>query len=239
MERVAEPLRRMGAHVRTEGGHAPVVIRGAPLRGIEHTSEVPSAQVKSAVLLAGLSAEGETTVFEPAMTRDHTERALRHLGAPITVSPGRVSVRAFQHGGFGAKVPGDISSAAFLVAAAALTGQALVVEGVGLNPSRTRYLEVLERMGVRVHLEELEVELGEPVGRLEVEPCDGLIGVAVEGDELPLLIDEVPVLGMLAAHAVGESRFAGAGELREKESDRLHGLVEAIRDLGGSAAGGG
>ena len=225
MERVAEPLRRMGADVRTTDGHPPVVVRGGPLRGIEHASEVPSAQVKSAVLLAGLAADGETTVLEPAPTRDHTERALRHLGAPVSTAPGQVSVRAFQHGGFEARVPGDISSAAFLVAAAALTGRALTVEGVGLNPTRTRYLHVLGRMGVRVHLEELEVELGEPVGRLEVEPCEGLTGTTVEADELPLIVDEVPVLALLAAHAGGESRFRGAGELREKESDRLHGLV--------------
>ncbi|MCI0635739.1 MAG: 3-phosphoshikimate 1-carboxyvinyltransferase [Actinobacteria bacterium] len=235
MERVAEPLRRMGADVRTNGGRPPMVVRGAPLRGIEHVSEVPSAQVKSAVLLAGLAAEGETTVIEPAATRDHTERALRHLGAPIRTAHRRVSLRAYQHEGFEASVPGDISSAAFLVAAAALTGRALVVEGVGLNPTRSHVLEVLERMGVRVHLEQLEVELGEPVGRLEVESCEGLAGTTVEAYELPLVIDEVPVLGLLAAHASGESRFAGARELREKESDRLNGVVEVIRALGGAA----
>ena len=235
MERVAGPLRRMGADVRTTSGHPPIVLRGAPLRGIEHVSEVPSAQVKSAVLLAGLAAEGETTVIEPAATRDHTERALRHLGAPVATAPGRVSVRAYQHEGFGATVPGDVSSAAFLVAAGALTGRALVVEGVGLNPTRTRFLDVLGRMGVRVHLEELEVELGEPLGRLEVEPCEGLTGTTVEPGELPLLIDEVPVLGLLASHASGESWFAGAAELREKESDRLNGIVDVIRSLGGAA----
>ena len=235
MERVAEPLRRMGADVRTSDGHPPIVVRGARLRGVEHVSEVPSAQVKSAVLLAGLAAEEETTVIEPAATRDHTERALRHLGAPIGTAPGRVSLRAYQHEGFEASVPGDISSAAFLVAAAALTGRALAVEGVGLNPTRTRYLDVLARMGVRARVEELEVELGEPVGRLEVEPGEGLTGTTVEADELPLVIDEVPVLGLLAAHASGETRFAGARELREKESDRLDGIVEVIRALGGTA----
>jgi 3-phosphoshikimate 1-carboxyvinyltransferase len=235
MERVAEPLRRMGADVRTNEGRPPIVVRGAPLRGIEHVSAVPSAQVKSAVLLAGLAAEGETTVIEPAATRDHTERALRHLGAPIRTAHGRVNLRAYQHEGFEASIPGDISSAAFLVAAAALTGRALVVEGVGLNPTRTRYLDVLGRMGVRTHVEELEVELGEPVGRLEVETCEGLTGTTLEPDELPLVVDEVPVLALLAAHARGESWFAGAAELREKESDRLNGVVEVIRALGGAA----
>ncbi|MEX2420334.1 MAG: 3-phosphoshikimate 1-carboxyvinyltransferase [Actinomycetota bacterium] len=236
MERVAAPLRAMGARVETDHGHAPVSVRGDVLRGIEHRTDVPSAQVKSAVLLAGLAAEGETTVLEEATTRDHTERALANLGAPILLEPGRVSVRAFQHSGFGARVPGDASSAAFLVAAAALTGRALVIEGVGLNPTRTRYLDVLGRMGLRTHLEELEVELGEPVGRLEVEPCEGLSATFVEAHELPLVIDEVPVLAFVAAHAAGETRFAAAAELRGKESDRLGGVADAIRALGGSAA---
>jgi len=236
MERVAAPLRAMGARVKTDHGHAPVTVRGGTLRGIEHRSEVPSAQVKSAVLLAGLTAEDETTVLEEADTRDHMERALSNLGAPVRIEPGRVSVRAFQHPGFGAKVPGDASSAAFLVAAAALTGRALVIEGVGVNPTRTHYLQVLGRMGVRSHLEELEVELGEPVGRLEVEACDGLTGTVVDAGELPLVIDEVPILAFVAVHAVGETRFEAAADLREKESDRLGGLAEAIRALGGSAA---
>jgi 3-phosphoshikimate 1-carboxyvinyltransferase len=236
MERVAAPLRAMGARVETDQGHAPVSVRGGALRGIEHRSEVPSAQVKSSVLLAGLAAEGETTVLEEAATRDHTERALSNLGAPIRLEPGRVSLRAFQHPGFGARVPGDVSSAAFLVAAAALTGRALVIEGVGLNPTRTGYLDVLGRMGLRSHLEELEVELGESVGRLEVKPCDGLSGIVVEANELPLVIDEVPVLALVAAHAAGETRFTAAAELRSKESDRLSGVADAIRALGGSAA---
>ncbi len=235
MDRVAEPLRAMGADVRTSDGRPPVVVRGGPLTGIAHVPSVPSAQVKSAVLLAGLAAAGETSVQEPAPTRDHTERALGHLGAPVAVQGGRVSVRAFQHEGFSASVPGDVSSAAFLVAAAAVTGRALVIRDVGLNPSRTFLLEVLARMGVRTRVEVERSELGEPVGVLEVEPCAGLSGATVTEQELPMLIDEVPVLAMLAAHARGDSWFLGAGELRVKEVDRLRGVVEAIRDLGGGA----
>ena len=236
MERVAEPLRAMGADVRTTGGHPPVTVGGGPLRGIEHRPTAPSAQVKGAVLLAGLSAEGETTVVEPAPTRNHTERILAHLGAPVEAEPGRASVRAFQHDGFGGSVPGDVSSAAFLLAAALITGSPVEVSGVGLNPSRTQYLTVLERMGAAVRGRLEREELGEPVGTLEVESVATLKGTTIAAEELPLVIDEVPVLAAIAAHAGGETRFEGAGELRVKESDRLGALEAAIRALGGEAA---
>jgi 3-phosphoshikimate 1-carboxyvinyltransferase len=235
MERVAEPLRAMGAGIHTVDGHPPVVVRGGPLEGIRHVAAVPSAQVKSAILLAGLEAGGETSVVEPAPTRDHTERALRHLGARVRIEDGRVAVSASRYEGFSATVPGDVSSAAFLLVAAALSGRALSIEQVGLNPSRTFLLRVLDRMGVRTTTEVVGDELGEPVGRLAAEPCSGVSGTSVERAELPLLIDEIPALAMLAAHAEGETWFRGAGELRVKESDRLGGVVEAIRALGGDA----
>ncbi len=237
MERVAEPLRRMGADVATTEGHPPLTVRGGDLRGIRYSVPVPSAQVKGAVLLAGLEAVGATTVIEPSPTRDHTERALAHLGADVSTSDGgQVSISAFRHQGFAARVPGDASSAAFLVAAAALTGGELSIEGIGLNPSRTRFLAVMSRMGVRTELEERSTQLGEPVGDLHVLPCEGLRGTTVPPDELPLVIDEVPVLAALAAHAAGDSWFLGASELRVKESDRLHGLAELVRSLGGDSA---
>ncbi|HZD79646.1 MAG TPA: 3-phosphoshikimate 1-carboxyvinyltransferase, partial [Actinomycetota bacterium] len=229
MERVAEPLRRMGARVHTEDGHAPLVVEGAALRGIAYRVPLPSAQVKSAVLLAGLAAEGETSVREPAPTRDHTERILEVLGAPVRRSDGAIVVSAYQHGGLRGRVPGDVSSAAFLLAAAALTGGRLSLPRVGLNPTRTRFLEVMRRMGVRVHERIDGDELGEPIGELLVEPGDRPIGTVVTPDELPLVIDEVPVLAALAVHAVGPTRFAGAGELRVKESDRLAGLARMLR----------
>ena len=235
MERVAEPLRAMGAKVRTNGGRPPVVIRGGPLTGIEHRTPVPSAQVKSAVLLAALAAHGETTVLEPAPTRDHTERALAHLGAPVRAEPGRVSVRAFQHDGFAGSVPGDVSSAAFLVAAGLLTGVSIRIMDVGLNSTRTHYLAVLERMGAVVHLNIEREELGEPLGTLEVEPSSALSGTTIEADELPLVVDEVPVLALVAAHARSETWFVGGSELRVKESDRLTGIEGSIRALGGAA----
>jgi 3-phosphoshikimate 1-carboxyvinyltransferase len=236
MERVAVPLRRMGATVATVGGHPPVTVEGSSLHGIDHRSEVPSAQVKSAILLAGLTADGATVVEEPVTSRDHTERALRALGAPVHVAGTSVRVERFQHHGFAGGIPGDVSSAAFVAAAAALTGATVEISGVGLNPTRTRYLDVLERMGIRTQRIVDGDALGEPMGTLTVERTADLAGVTVGGAELPELIDEVPVLAILAAFAHGHSRFAGAGELRVKESDRLGAIVRMIRGLGGDAA---
>jgi 3-phosphoshikimate 1-carboxyvinyltransferase len=228
----------MGAAVETVEGHPPVRIRGGALRGISEDLSSPSAQVKSAILLAGLAASGTTTVREPVRTRDHTERALRALGAPIElVERGGVAVRAFQHDGFDASVPGDLSAAVFLVAAAALTGSELTVKDVGLNPTRMHALDVMRRMGVRLESTVHEERMGEPVGELRViAGTQQLRPVEVRHQELPLVIDEVPVLAMLAAHASGDSRFLGAEELRVKEADRLEGIATGIRALGGHAA---
>lgn len=234
MERVAAPLRAMGADIRTTEGHAPITVEGGPLHGIRFEAPVASAQVKSAVLLAGLAAEGTTTVIEPAPTRDHTERALAALGAAVTVGDG-ISVGRFQHEGFAGRVPGDPSSAAFLIGAAALTGSSITLRDVGLNPTRLRFLDVMGRMGIRVTRSVDREELGEPVGSLHVAAVDGLAPVRVEAAELPLVIDEVPILALLAAHASGESTFSGAGELRVKESDRLAAITAGIRALGGHA----
>jgi 3-phosphoshikimate 1-carboxyvinyltransferase len=236
MERVAEPLRRMGARVRTTDGHAPVAIEGGRLRGTDHTNRRPSSQVKGAVLLAGLAAEGDTAVREPIPTRDHTERALRALGAPVATEGDTVRLAAFQHDGFEGRVPGDPSSAAFLVAAAALTGSELTITGVGLNPTRLRFLDVLARMGVRTERRPRTEEVGEPLGELWVAGCDGLVPTEVPSDEVPLVIDEIPLLALVAAHARGDSRFVATDELRVKESDRLAGTAEGIRSLGGRAA---
>jgi 3-phosphoshikimate 1-carboxyvinyltransferase len=236
MERVGEPLRAMGAAVETTDGHAPVRVTGGELHGITHRSSVPSAQVKSAILLAGVAADGETTVEEPAATRDHTERALEALGAPVRVDGGSVSIRRFQHDGFSASVPGDVSSATFILAAAALTDGRIRIEGVGLNPSRTYGLEILRRAGLAVEVEVETTELGEPVGTVTLERGAAIRGVRVSAEELPLVIDEVPILALLAAHAPQDTWFLGAGELRVKESDRLEGVAATIRALGGHAA---
>jgi 3-phosphoshikimate 1-carboxyvinyltransferase len=237
MERVAEPLRAMGADVTTEDGHPPLTIRGRDLRGIRFEAEVPSAQVKGAVLIAALAADGATTVVEPVPTRDHTERAFAALGAPLRVTEAGVLLDGpFQHEGFRGRVPGDPSSAAFLLGAAALTGGGLTLLGVGLNPTRLAFVEVLRRMGIEVDVEPEGEELGEPVGSMRLTPNGTLRPVRVAAGELPSVIDEVPILAALAAHADGASAFEGASELRVKESDRLSVLAEGLRGLGGEAA---
>jgi 3-phosphoshikimate 1-carboxyvinyltransferase len=235
MERVAEPLRQMGARVATADGHAPIVVEGSTLRGIRYATPVPTAQVKSAVLLAGLAAQGETMVIEAVATRDHTERALAALGAPITIEPRRVTVERYQHSGFEASLPGDVSSAAFVVAAAAVTGSEVAIEGLGLNPSRTRFLDVVERMGVPVERRVRGETMGEPVGDVAIGVTGTIVGTRIDSEELPLVIDEVPILAMLGAFASSETWFVAADELRSKESDRLGGLTEGIRGLGGQA----
>ena len=236
MERVANPLRKMGADVSTQDCHPPVTVRGSALRGIRFEPDVPSAQVKGAVLLAALAAEGPTTVSERVATRDHTERMFIALGAPLSSEgPDLVLEGSFQHEGFRGTVPGDPSSAAFLLGAAALTGGDLTVLGVGLNPTRLHVLDVLARMGLEVEVEVEGEELGEPVGTMRIGPGRVLRPVHVDESELPLVIDEVPLLAALAAHADGPSRFEGARELRVKESDRLAVLAKGIRALGGEA----
>ncbi|HEX6843480.1 MAG TPA: 3-phosphoshikimate 1-carboxyvinyltransferase [Actinomycetota bacterium] len=236
MERVAEPLRAMGSRIGTTDGHAPVRIDGAPLRGIEHRMTSPSAQVKSAVLLAGLQAYGRTTLVEPVATRDHTERALAALGASVSIDGLAVSIETSRWSGFDATVPGDPSSAAFPLGAAAVLRTDLSISGVGLNPTRLHYLAVLAKMGVAVTTTEEGHELGEPVGRLTLAaPTQALRATTVSASDLPLVIDEVPLLAAVAAHAQGTTRFEGVGELRIKESDRVDAIVRGIADLGGRA----
>lgn len=237
MERVAAPLRAMGAAIETTDGHPPITIVGAALHGISYDLPVASASVKGAVLFAAAGASGPTMVRSPAATRDHTERAFAALGAPVRFDEAMVELESgFEHVGFMASVPGDASSAAFLVAAAALTGSPLTITDLGLNPSRLHFLRVMERMGISTEATIEREELGEPVGRLHVAPSDGIRPTRVTQDELPLVIDEVPVLALLAAHAPGDTWFLGAAELRVKESDRLGATAQGIRALGGQAA---
>jgi 3-phosphoshikimate 1-carboxyvinyltransferase len=234
MERVAEPLRRMGADVETTAGHAPLVVRGGPLQAIDYELPVASAQVKSAVLLAGLYAGGgETTVVEPLPTRDHTERLLENAGADVVRRPKSVSISAARRLALGAlEIPGDFSSAAPLLVAAAITpGSEVTVHGVGLNPRRTGLLDVLERMGARVAIYNRRLIGCEPAGDVEVRASE-LVGTIVTRAEVPTLVDELLLFALVAAHARGESVVRGASELRLKESDRLQALVEELRPLG-------
>ena len=214
MERIAEPLRRMGATVETTDGHAPLVVEGGALRAIDYELPVASAQVKSAVLLAGLQAEGSTTVVEHSATRDHTERLLERAGARVTRRPTSVTVeRATELRLQELEIPGDISSAApFLVAAAIVPGSAVTVHGIGLNPRRTGLLVVLERMGAKIAIYNRRLIGGEPAGDVEVRASD-LVGATIAAGEVPSLIDELPILAVAASHARGETVVRGAGEL--------------------------
>lgn len=232
MDRVAEPLRRMGAGVALRpGGLPPISVRGGALRGIEYRLPVPSAQVKSCVLLAGLRAAGTTAVVEDVPTRDHTERLLDAMGAPVERRPARVSVSAAPLDPIDLAVPGDVSSAAPIVAAALLVpGSDVVVEEVGLNPGRTGFLRVLERMGARVEVVSTSDGV-EPAGTVRVRHGP-LQGARVEAAEVPSLIDELPLLGVVATQAEGVTEVRGAAELRVKESDRISGLVAGLRALG-------
>ncbi|MEW6681981.1 MAG: 3-phosphoshikimate 1-carboxyvinyltransferase [Nitrospirota bacterium] len=235
MGRVVEPLRAMGAHIvgRDEGRLAPLTVVGQRLKGLDVRLPVASAQVKSAVLLAGLAAEGRTAVTEPAPSRDHTERMLRTFGVPLRVEGATVSLDG--PAGLSAaeiEVPGDISSAAFLIAGALLQPKSdLMIERVGVNPTRTGFLDVLKRMGASVAIEGVREVSGEPIGTLTVR-ASALRGTTVRGDLVPRTIDEFPVLCVLAAFARGETIIEDAGELRVKESDRIHVMAEELGKLG-------
>lgn len=241
MTRVARPLRAMGAQVFTApGGTPPVVVSGgAPLRGVEHHLEVASAQVKSCLLLAGLFAEGETWVHEPALSRDHTERMLEAAGVGLLREGGAVGVRGPVERLLlpDVEVPGDFSSAAPHLVAGALLGDPDVrLERVNLNPARTGLLGVMRRMGADVREEPADPVAGEPCGALVVRRADRLRATEVAPEEVPAMIDELPLVGVLGAMAEGTTVVRGAGELRVKESDRIATVVAALRALGVEAA---
>jgi 3-phosphoshikimate 1-carboxyvinyltransferase len=239
MERVAAPLRRMGADVVTSDGRPPITVRGRRLSPIVHVPEPPSAQVKSAVLLAGLAADGETRVAEHVRTRDHTERMLAAFGADCghdgeaawIRGPGRLRGTAI-------RVPGDVSSAAFLIALALVCeGSDVRVMGVGLNPSRTRILDLLDDLGAGIEVDGREAFGAEPSGDLRVRyrerlgrPDGRMLEIAP--DTVAEIVDEVPVLAALATRTAGGIRFTGAGDLRRKESDRLAALAEGLGRMG-------
>lgn len=236
MRRIMGPLTRMGARIEgTNGDRPPLTIHGAELNAIDFVPEVPSAQVKSAVLLAGLQARGHTRVTEEVPTRDHTERALSAFGARLEIIGSQISLEGGQRlRAFEARVPGDVSSAAFpAAAAAALHGSEVRIEGVGLNPSRTAVLNVLRRFGASIVVEQTHDWQGEPVGAITVRH-GGIGRLEISSHEVPGIIDELPVLGALATFG-GELRVTGAGELRVKESDRISALVGGLRALGADA----
>jgi 3-phosphoshikimate 1-carboxyvinyltransferase len=235
MERVRKPLTQMGADIQLSDGHAPVIIRGGDLRAIDYTTPVPSAQVKSAVLFAGLRAAGKTTVREAVRTRDHSELALRAFGADIERTLESVSIEGGQQlQGIEAVVPGDMSSAAFFLCAAALFPHSnLVFEGLGLNPTRATLLDVLTALGAHIGVLNLEDKHGELVGTVQVNaPLEGLTGTTISGALAAQLIDELPVIAAIAPYTRNGIRIRDAKELRVKESDRIALVARNLHAMG-------
>ncbi len=234
MARVVDPLRAMGARIELRNGTPPLRVEGTPLSGGRHRLPVPSAQVKSALLLAGLSATGETVVEEPVETRDHTERLLRAMGAPLSATGTVVRVEALRGGlrPLRLAIPGDFSSAAFWFGAAAMRPRSSVrVIDVGLNPTRTAFLWMLRAMGADILVEAAKEGAVEPSGDVTVTGAP-LQAIAIDGRQVAAAIDEIPILMVVATQAEGTTSIKGAGELRVKESDRLRAMADGLRRMG-------
>ena len=233
MGRVIEPLRRMGARIDSNDGRAPLMVIGTQLQGRHHVLPVASAQVKSAILLAGLAASGPTTIVEPVPTRDHTERLLTAMGADLRIDAGTIELRPSHRPlrSIELTVPGDFSSAAFWMAAAAMRpGWSVTIQDVGLNPTRTGFLRLLEAMGAEVVVA-LASDESEPRGSVTVVGR-GLRAIEIEPADVAAVIDEIPALVAVASQAEGVTTIEGAAELRVKESDRIAGMAEGLRRMG-------
>ena len=233
MKRVIEPLSLMGANIESVDGHAPLKIKGTKLKGIDYNSKLASAQVKSCILLAGLNASGVTSFTEPYISRDHTERLFEYLGAEITrnnttvtISPSKLVAKDIQ-------VVGDISSAAFFIVAGLIVeGADFIIKNVGLNPTRAGIIDVVKRMGGEISILNEQILSGEPVGDIQIKYTDSLKACVIEGEDIPRLIDELPVIAVLASQAEGETIVKNAEDLRNKESDRIKCLVEELTKIG-------
>lgn len=235
MERIRKPLAEMGANITLTNGHAPITIQGAPLRAIDFTTPVPSAQVKTCVLLAGLQTEGTTIVREAIRTRDHSELALRAFGATLTRSIDSITIKGPQKlHAIEAAVPGDISSAAFFLCAAALfPNSGLILDGIGLNPTRAALLDVLTTLGARIAVLQLQEVHSELVGTVQITADEsGLRSTEVSGTLAAQLIDELPVLAAIGPYTSGGIRIRDAKELRVKESDRIALVARNLRAMG-------
>jgi 3-phosphoshikimate 1-carboxyvinyltransferase len=236
MGRIIQPLSQMGARIQArDNNYPPLSIQGGPLKGIQYVLPVASAQVKSAILLAGLLAEGESEVTEPVPTRNHTELALKEFKAEVKVRGNRIAVKGGQPiQAVTTEVPGDISSAAFFVAAATLIpGSEILLSGVGLNQGRRAIVDLLCEMGASVEILNPQTEAGEPLSDLQVRPAT-LRGGTILGDKIPQVIDEIPILAVLATQTQEGLEIRDAAELRVKESDRITSIVENLRSMGAS-----
>ncbi len=231
MERVAEPLRKLGANIKTENGVAPITVSPAEMHGEEIALKVASAQVKSAILLAGISANGTTKVIEPIKSRDHTERMLKTMGANVSVHGNEITVKKSNLTSVDVCVPADISSAAYFMALGALKGETLC-KNVGINPTRTGILKAFDLLGVEYTLQNKRVSGGEEIADIFVKKSN-MRALSLGEKDIPSMIDELPLIALLCAFADGESVISGAKELRVKESDRILTTAEMINNLGG------
>ena len=233
MKRIIEPLTLMGANIESVDGHAPLTIHGGKLRGINYSSKLASAQVKSCILLAGLKAEGSTTYTEPYVSRNHTELMLKYLEADIKTEDSSVTIYPSELTTKDISIVGDISSAAFFIVAGLIVqGSDFIIKNVGLNPTRTGIIDVAERMNGRINILDKRFESGENVGDVRIQYSDNLKGCVIEGDDIPRLIDELPVIAVLASQAEGQTIVKNAEDLRNKESDRIKCLVSELTKIG-------
>ncbi len=233
MKRIIEPLSKMGAKIEANDKKAPLNISGANLVGIDFESNLSSAQVKSCVLLAGLHADGTTRYTEPIKSRDHTERMLSEMGAHISIEGNSVSIRKSSLSPINFEVPGDISSAAFFIVAGLIVPNSdIVLRNVGVNPTRTGILDVVSMMGGQIELFNKRSVLGEPVADLRIKYSPCLKGCLIEGELIPRLIDEIPVIAVLATQAEGQTVIRNAEDLRNKEADRISAVVSALKAFG-------
>ncbi len=233
MKRIIEPLTQMGAKIESTEGHAPLRIFGQKLHGIEYNSPLASAQVKSCILLAGLYADGVTTVTEPYVSRNHTELLFEYLGANITVKDNSVIVKPSELTAKDITVVGDISSAAFFIAAGLIVPNSdFIIKGVGLNPTRSGIIDIVQRMSGNIEVLNKKTESGELIGDIRVQYSENLKGCVIQNDDIPRLIDELPVIAVLASQAEGETVVKNAEDLRNKESDRIKCLVSELTKIG-------
>lgn len=233
MKRIIEPLTHMGAKIFTCDNFAPIYISGQHLHGIDYTTPIASAQVKSCVLLAGLNAEGVTTVTEPSLSRNHTEIMMKYLNADIDINGLSVSIKPSRMEPKTIEIPGDISSAAFFIAAALIVPKSnLIMRNIGINPTRTGIFDAVKMMGGSIEILDKRIVCGEEVGDIRVKYCENLKGITLEGDIIPRLIDELPIIAVMATQAEGETIIKDAGDLRNKETDRIAAVVGMLKKLG-------
>lgn len=232
MKRIIEPLTQMGGKISSQDGKAPLSIAGTKLYGIDYTSKIASAQVKSCLLLAGLFANGKTTITEPYLSRNHSEILLKYMGAKITTALNSVTIEKSELKPIEMTICGDISSAAyFIVAGLIVPNSCLILKNIGLNPTRTGIIDVVRQMGGKITILDQKEVCGELVGDIKVE-YSALKGCQISGDIIPRLIDEIPVIAVLATQAEGETKIADATDLRNKESDRITAVVTELKKLG-------